>query len=143
MGHVHRKDLEKVMPEHLGELEKKGYPYDIVYFRWNVGGDNGPPDEPISDVVKNWNAKHAYPKLIIATTTELFREFEKRYADEDSRRQRRLHAVLGERGRLRRRAKRPSTARPPSDWCRPKPFRRCSSPRRYPAEQVLPKPGAT
>jgi hypothetical protein len=80
MGHVHRNDLEKAMPEHLRELEKKGYPYDIVYYRWNVGGDNGPPDEAISDVVKNWNAKHAYPKMVIATTTELFRAFEKRYA---------------------------------------------------------------
>ena len=80
MGHVHPHDLEKAMAEHLMELEKKGYPYDMVYFRWNVGGDNGPPDPKISDLVKNWNAKHAYPKMVIATTTELFREFEKRYA---------------------------------------------------------------
>ena len=69
------------LPEHLAELEKKGYPYDIVQLRWNVGGDNGPPDATLSDVVKNWNAKHAYPKLVIATTREMFREFEKRYGD--------------------------------------------------------------
>ena len=80
MGHVHPHDLEKAMAEHLMELEKKGYAYDMVYFRWNVGGDNGPPDPKISDLVKNWNAKHAYPKMVIATTTELFRAFEKRYA---------------------------------------------------------------
>ena len=79
-GHVHRKDMETVIPEHLAELERKGYPYDIAYLRWTVGGDNGPPDETLSDVVKNWNAKHASPKMIIATTTELFRTFEKRYA---------------------------------------------------------------
>ncbi len=70
-----------MIPAHLAELERKGYPYDIVHLRWNVGGDNGPPDETLSGVVKNWNATHAYPKLIIATTTEVFRAFEKRYAD--------------------------------------------------------------
>jgi hypothetical protein len=79
-GHVHRKDVEKVLPEHLAELERKGYPYDITYLRWNVGGDNGPPDETLSDMVKNWNAKHASPRLIIATANELFRTFENRYA---------------------------------------------------------------
>ena len=79
-GHVHKSDVAKVLPEHLAELEKKGYPYDITYLRWNVGGDNGPPDQTLSDVVKNWNAKHASPKLIIATTSEVFRKFEKRYA---------------------------------------------------------------
>ena len=79
-GHVHRQDMETVIPAHLADLERKGYPYDIVYLRWNVGGDNGPPDETLSGVVKNWNLTHAYPKLIIATTTEVFRAFEKRYA---------------------------------------------------------------
>ena len=31
------------------------------------------------DAVRDWNAKYAYPKLIIATTSEAFHEFEKRY----------------------------------------------------------------
>jgi alpha-mannosidase len=31
--------------------------------------------------VKDWNAKHEYPRLVIATTAEMFREFERRYAD--------------------------------------------------------------
>jgi len=79
-GHVHRRDAETVIPAHLADLERKGYPYDITYLRWNVGGDNGPPDETIADVVKNWNATHVYPKLVIATTSEVFRAFEKRYA---------------------------------------------------------------
>ena len=39
------------------------------------------PTRRLPDVVKNWNATHAYPKLVIATTSELFREFEKRYGD--------------------------------------------------------------
>jgi hypothetical protein len=79
-GHVHKSDVAKVLPEHLAALEKKGYPYDIAYLRWNVGGDNGPPDQTLSDVVKSWNERYASPKLIISTTTPVFREFEKRYA---------------------------------------------------------------
>ncbi len=73
--------LERDLPKRLAQLEKMGYPYDVVQLRWNVGGDNGPPDATLPDVVKNWNAKHAYPKMVIATAGESFREFEKRYAD--------------------------------------------------------------
>ena len=72
--------LDQQLPEHLAQLERKGYPYDIVQLQWCVGSDNGPPDAALPEVVKNWNAKHVYPKLVIATTSELFREFEKRYA---------------------------------------------------------------
>jgi hypothetical protein len=72
--------LNERLLERLNQLVEKGYPYDIVQMRWAVGSDNGPPDATLPDVVKNWNAKYAYPKMIIATTTELFRAFEKQYA---------------------------------------------------------------
>ncbi len=32
--------------------------------------------------VKEWNEKYAYPKLVIATTDEMFRDFEQRYGDQ-------------------------------------------------------------
>jgi alpha-mannosidase len=73
--------LVQQLPEHLAQLERKGYPYDIVQLHWCIESDNGPPDASLPELVKGWNAKHAYPKLIIATTSELFREFERRYAD--------------------------------------------------------------
>jgi len=79
-GHVHKSDMEKVLLEHLALLEKEGYPYDMVELRWTVGGDNGPPDADLPDVVKHWNAKYESPRLVIATTSQLFGEFEKRYA---------------------------------------------------------------
>jgi len=62
----------------LGESE---YPYDMIQLRYSIGGDNGPPDPDMSDFVRDWNQKYAYPKLVVATTTEMFREFERRYAD--------------------------------------------------------------
>ncbi len=80
LGHTGYK-LDRQLPERLTQLEQAGYPYDIVQLRWNIGGDNGPPDTTLPDVVKKWNAAHEYPKMIIATTGEMFREFEKRYGD--------------------------------------------------------------
>ena len=43
LGHTgYRLDLQLL--EHVSQLEKDGYPYDMAYLRWNVGGDNGAPD---------------------------------------------------------------------------------------------------
>ncbi|MBN2477500.1 MAG: hypothetical protein JXB62_23035 [Pirellulales bacterium] len=68
--------------EYLGELADSDYPYDMVQVRYSIQGDNGPPDPKLPDFVKDWNAKYAYPQLVIATTAEMFREFERRYGDQ-------------------------------------------------------------
>ena len=99
-GHVHKSDVGVVLPQHLAELERKGYPYDMVELRWSVGGDNGPPDADLPDVVKNWNAKYASPKLVIATVSRVVPRVRKTLRRQDSGRQRRFHALLGGRGRL-------------------------------------------
>ncbi len=69
----------RFLPGYLTELVTNSYPYDITYLRWNVHGDNGSPDERIADVVRDWNARYIYPHVRLATTTEAFREFERRY----------------------------------------------------------------
>ena len=71
--------LARFIPTYLNELKQKKYPYDITYIRWNVHGDNGAPDEQLSDVVRAWNQKYAEPRLIISTTAEAFRRFEQKY----------------------------------------------------------------
>jgi len=68
--------------DYLNRLGDSEYPYDMIQLRYSIGGDNGPPDPNLSDFVKKWNEKYAYPKLIVATTTEMFREFERRYASQ-------------------------------------------------------------
>ena len=68
------------LPFLLHRLETVKYPYDIVQMRWTKG-DNGPPDEAVMDLVRDWNAKYAYPRMIIATTSEAFHAFEQRYGD--------------------------------------------------------------
>lgn len=65
---------------YLGRLEEKGYPYDFVQVRHCLG-DNGAPDVNFADTVKQWNDTHAYPKLVIATTDDMFRDFEQHYGD--------------------------------------------------------------
>ncbi len=65
--------------DYLSQLEQNNYPYDIVSFRYSIGSDNGPPDTQIADVVKEWNETYASPRMIIATTTELFKVFENKY----------------------------------------------------------------
>jgi len=75
--------VENVRPEslleYLNELEAGDYPYDMVQVRYSIGGDNGPPDPDLPEFVKHWNEQYAWPKLVIATTGELMREFDRRY----------------------------------------------------------------
>ena len=79
LGH-HFSSIQAALPFLLQRLEEQHYPYDIVQMRWTKG-DNGPPDEGVMPAVRAWNAKYAYPKLVIATTSEAFHAFENRYGD--------------------------------------------------------------
>jgi len=78
-GH-HYPSVQAGLPHLLQRLVDLEYPYDIVQLRWSKG-DNGPADEGVMPAVRDWNATHAYPKLIVATTGEAFRAFEKRYGE--------------------------------------------------------------
>ena len=73
--------LTRFLPSYLNELETNAYPYDITYLRWNVHGDNGSPDEHLAEIVRDWNSRYLYPHLVISTTAEAFRQFERRYGD--------------------------------------------------------------
>ncbi len=83
LGHVigDGEALARFLPGYLIELEANGYPFDITHLRWNVHGDNGSPDEKIAAVVRDWNARYVWPRLIISTTAAAFSEFEQRYGD--------------------------------------------------------------
>ncbi len=65
--------------EYMDELAEKGYPYSMVQVRYTVGRDNGPPDPSLADVVRSWNEKYASPRIVIATASEMFAEFERRH----------------------------------------------------------------
>jgi len=73
---IHCSSIRDAIAELTTQLEEWGYPYDIVQLRWTKG-DNGGPDESVMPTVRDWNAKYAWPKLIISTTSEMFHEFER------------------------------------------------------------------
>ncbi len=66
--------------ELVQRMERSDYPYDMLQIRYCLG-DNAGPGVGLSEMVKEWNSKYAYPKLVIATTSEVMREFERRYGD--------------------------------------------------------------
>ena len=80
IGH-HYSSITAAFTDLANLLEKQGYPYDTVQMRWTKG-DNGPADEAVMPMVRDWNAKYAWPKFTIATTGEAFHAFEKRYGDQ-------------------------------------------------------------
>ena len=128
-------NVERRLPELLRRLEAKGYPYDFVQVRFCVGDNAGPAVE-LSDLVKNWNAAHDSPRLVIATTSQMMRDFEMRYAD-------RIPEYRGdftpywETAPVRPRTKRPSTAPRPNASFRPKRFSPCSAPPNTPASDSM------
>lgn len=82
ISHILRSNLTpKFLFDLMTHLEQIDYPYDLVHLRWSGHGDNAPPDEKIPEFVKEWNARYESPRLVIATTAEAFREFERRYGD--------------------------------------------------------------
>ncbi|MEW5901341.1 MAG: glycoside hydrolase family 38 C-terminal domain-containing protein, partial [Acidobacteriota bacterium] len=71
-----------LVDKYLSALEKRGdYPYDLIAF--NISAwvtDNCPPGRKLSDVVRDWNARWAFPKLRLATMHEFFETLEKKHA---------------------------------------------------------------
>jgi len=67
--------------EYLDHLENVRYPYEVTYIRWSGLGDNAEPEPTISDFVKDWTAKYAWPRLVISDQRTPFAELERRCAD--------------------------------------------------------------
>jgi alpha-mannosidase len=65
--------------EYMNELAEKDYPYSMVQVRYTIGGDNGPPDPDLADAVRSWNERYVSPRIVIATASEMFAEFERRH----------------------------------------------------------------
>jgi len=65
--------------QYLARLEESDYPFDLVQIRHCLG-DNAGPGVRLCDFIKDWNTRYAYPKLLIATTREMFQDFARRYA---------------------------------------------------------------
>ena len=76
------KFIDLYINEKLPELENADYyPYDIFAMTWAMA-DNTPIDADLPEAVKSWNEEFAYPKLIIASASDIMREFDDRYGDQ-------------------------------------------------------------
>jgi hypothetical protein len=64
------------LPKMLAALEEQQCPFDVMRYIHN-GVDNYPPDVRISEVVRQWNEKWAYPRLVVATNAMFFEALEK------------------------------------------------------------------
>jgi hypothetical protein len=67
------------LPSELERLEESDYPYDV--FRYLVMGgwrDNSPPRVEFAYTCRDWNAKHAYPRLEQSLNSRFFPALEKR-----------------------------------------------------------------
>jgi hypothetical protein len=67
---------------YVEQLGREEYPFDIVYLRYNIGSDNGPPDPNLADAVRAWNERFVSPRLAISTVSDVFAEFEARYGNQ-------------------------------------------------------------
>ncbi len=65
----------------LINLEQERYPYDFLARSWTLW-DNTPLDADLPYAVKDWNAKHAYPKIVITGAHEMMQHIEKKYGDQ-------------------------------------------------------------
>jgi hypothetical protein len=61
------------------EAEREPYPHDLLHLRvQSVIADNAPPGLGPAEVVRDWNARFAYPRLRVATNREFFERAEER-----------------------------------------------------------------
>jgi hypothetical protein len=68
------------LPGMLSALVEGGYPYDVVSYTLRGGHrDNAPPTKRYAHVVREWNQRWAYPRLINATNTPFLKTFEVRW----------------------------------------------------------------
>jgi hypothetical protein len=65
--------------DYLEELEKRGYPYDVLRYLV-MGGfrDNAPPRVEFALTCREWNSKWAYPRFVQSLNARFFVDLEKR-----------------------------------------------------------------
>lgn len=79
IGLLEKPENQRKVLSHLQKMEDDHYPYDILYIRWDGFGDNANPDDRMAPFVKDWNATHAYPHFVFATTSTAMHALENKY----------------------------------------------------------------
>ncbi len=79
LSHIVHRLTPQVVDDYQRQLEQTGYPFDVAYLRWAGHGDNAVPEASICDFVRDWNARYAWPRFVISSTTEAFAALEQRH----------------------------------------------------------------
>ncbi|MCX6224835.1 MAG: glycoside hydrolase [Bacteroidia bacterium] len=74
-----RSEYLKSLQNYFNWLDEISYPYEIIHMRHTVNGDNGTVDPDLCGDVKSWNEQYVSPKFVVATSEQMFTDFEKRY----------------------------------------------------------------
>lgn len=64
----------------LTERERNDYPYDYYVVSWSLW-DNCPLDADLSNAVRDWNEKYAYPHLVLSGAQEIMQMIESKYGE--------------------------------------------------------------
>ncbi|MGC9004205.1 MAG: polysaccharide lyase family protein [bacterium] len=71
-------ELRNKISSLLAGLEENNYPYD-AYLLYGAFYDNELIDPRFLNLVEEWNAKYAYPKIIVSTNSDFFKYLEEKY----------------------------------------------------------------
>lgn len=69
-------DVTDRLPGELEKMQDEGTPFSVMRYIHN-GVDNFPPSISISRIVREWNSRWAYPRLLVGTNSMFFEELEK------------------------------------------------------------------
>lgn len=72
-------DLQRSIGELLKRYVRPDYPFDAVYV-YGAFGDNRPVNTQYAALLKEWERKYAYPKLMIGDGSDFFKYLEQKYA---------------------------------------------------------------
>ncbi len=84
-GHSRDGMPDQLLPNGCRSLEKAAIPTTWCSCAGPSAATTAIPTRRLSDLVKNWNAKYAYPKMVIATTSEAVPRVREALRRQDSR----------------------------------------------------------
>lgn len=76
--------VEEVLPRKLHDLEASGYAYDR--FQIQYAFDNAPITFRPAEIVRSWNARWSYPRIVLSTAREFLETMRKEHGPELPRR---------------------------------------------------------
>jgi hypothetical protein len=72
--------LKRTLPQFLARYRRADYPVDAVLL-YGLSVDNAPIKGGEAELLRDWNAAYAFPKIVVATDAEYYAYLKERFAD--------------------------------------------------------------